>query len=89
MKIVFTELPTSCGKIQVSFDGGSTFKDYNVTEIKVSGIPLDDNQDYEKIRIKGSSNVLKNLDVISKRLTTLQKLTVVIQILQMLWLMNI
>jgi hypothetical protein len=66
MKIVFTELPTSGGKIQVSFDGGSTFKDYNVTEIKVSGIPLDDNQDYEKIQIKGSSNVLKSLDVISK-----------------------
>lgn len=66
MKIVFTELPTSGGKIQVSFDGGSTFKDYNVAEIKVSGIPLDDNQDYEKIQIKGSSNVLKNLDVISK-----------------------
>ena len=66
MKIVFTELPTSGGKIQVSFDGGITFKDYNVAEIKVSGIPLDDNQDYEKIQIKGSSNILKSLDVISK-----------------------
>lgn len=66
MKIIFTELPTSGGKIQVSFDGGSTFKDYNVAEIKVSGIPLDDNQDYEKIWIKGPSSVLKSFDVISK-----------------------
>ena len=32
MKIIFTELPTSGGKIQVSFDGGSTFKDFNGTE---------------------------------------------------------
>lgn len=66
MKIVFTDLPTSGGKIQVSLDGGNIFKDYNVTDIKVSGIPLDNNRDYEKIRIKGPSNVLKSLDVISK-----------------------
>ena len=66
MKIVFTDLPASGGKIQVSLDGGNTFKNYNVTDIKVSGIPLDDNRDYEKIRIKGPSNVLKSLDVISK-----------------------
>ena len=30
MKISFTALPTSNGKIQVSFDDGVSFKDYNV-----------------------------------------------------------
>ena len=66
MKIVFTALPTFGGKIQVSFDGGVSYKDYNVADVRESGIPLDDDQDYEKIRIKGTSNVLKNLDVLKK-----------------------
>nr|MCR5723793.1 leucine-rich repeat domain-containing protein [Treponema sp.] len=59
-------LHTSNGKIQVSFDGGVSFKDYNVAEIRESGIPLNDNQDYKKIQIKGSSIILENLDVIRK-----------------------
>lgn len=29
MKIHFTKLPTTGGKIQVSLDGGQTFTDYN------------------------------------------------------------
>ena len=33
MKIKITKLPTSGGKIQVSFDGGRTFTDYNVNGI--------------------------------------------------------
>lgn len=66
MKIIFTDLPTTGGKIQVSFDGGHNFTDYEVESIRESGIPLDDSQDYEKIRIKGPANVLKCLDIITK-----------------------
>ena len=64
MKIKFTSLPTSGGKIQVSFDGGGSFTDYNVEDIRESGISLEDNQDYEKIQIRGLANVLKNLNVV-------------------------
>ena len=34
MKIKFTDLPTSGGKIQVSFDGGVSFNDYNVEDVQ-------------------------------------------------------
>ena len=44
MKISFTALPTSGGKIQVSFDGGVSFNDYNVADIRDVGIPLNDLQ---------------------------------------------
>lgn len=37
---------------------------YVVSEIVESGIPLDENQEYDKIQIKGSSTVLKNLNVV-------------------------
>ena len=64
MKIKFTKLPTIGGKIQVSLDGGQSFTDYNIEDIHDSGIPLDDNQDYEKIQIQGPANLLKNLNVL-------------------------
>ena len=64
MKIVFNKLQTSKETIQVSLDGGSTYTPYVVSEIIETGIPLDDSQDYEKIHIKGSASVLKNLDVL-------------------------
>ncbi len=64
MKIVFNKLQTSKETIQVSLDGGSTYTPYVVSEIIEIGIPLDDTQDYEKIQIKGSASVLKNLDVL-------------------------
>lgn len=64
MKIKFTKLPTTGGKIQVSFDGGQSFNDYNIADIHDSGIPLDDSQDYEKIQIQGPASVLKNLNII-------------------------
>lgn len=35
MKIVFTKLPNE-GTIKVSFDGGSTFTDYNVSDVSES-----------------------------------------------------
>ena len=64
MKIKFTSLPTSGGKIQVSFNGGSSFTEYNVEDVRESGIPLDDGQDYSLIQIKSSSSVLKDLNVV-------------------------
>lgn len=49
MKIVFNKLQTSKEAIQVSLDGGSTWNSYVVSEIIESGIPLDENQEYDKI----------------------------------------
>lgn len=64
MKIHFTKLPTTGGKIQVSLDGGQSFTDYTIEDIHGSGISLEDNQDYETIQIRGPANVLKNLNVV-------------------------
>lgn len=65
MKIKFTKLPTTDGTIKISLDGGQSFTDYSVADIHESGISLSDDQDFEKIRIKGPANVLKNLNVVS------------------------
>ena len=65
MKINFTKLPTTDGTIKISLDGGDSFKDYNITDIHKSGVPLSDSQDYEKIQIQAPANILKNLNVIS------------------------
>ena len=65
MKIKFTKLPTTDGIIKISLDGGNSFKDYNIADIHESGIPLADNQDYEKIQIQAPANVLKNLDIVA------------------------
>ena len=65
MKIKFTKLPTNDGIIKISLDGGQSFTDYNVADVHESGIPLEDNQDYEKIQVKAPANVLKNLNVVS------------------------
>ena len=65
MKIKFTKLPTTDGTIKVSLDGGQSFTDYNIADIHESGIPLEDNQDYEKIQVKAPANVLKNLDIVA------------------------
>lgn len=64
MKIVFNKLQTSKETIQVSLDGGTTWNSYVVSEIINDGIPLDENQEYDKIHIKGTSKVLSNLDVV-------------------------
>ena len=65
MKIKFTKLPTNDGIIKVSLDGGQSFTDYNVADVHESGIPLEDNQDYEKIQIQAPANVLKNLNIVA------------------------
>lgn len=66
MKIKFTKLPTTVGTIKISLDGGQSFTEHNIADIYESGIPLGASQNYEKIQIQGPSNVLKNLDVLSK-----------------------
>ena len=65
MKIKFTKLPTNDGTIKVSLDGGQSFTDYSVADVHEGGIPLSDNQDYEKIQIQAPANILKNLNVVS------------------------
>lgn len=65
MRIKFTKLPTTVKTIKVSLDGGQSFTDYIIEDIREEGISLSDDQDYEKIQIKGPANVLKNLDIIS------------------------
>ena len=64
MKISFIKLPDTDGTIQVSFDGGVTFSDYSIPVIRENGIPLNDDQDYSKIQIKGSASILTNLEVV-------------------------
>lgn len=66
MKIKFTKFPTTVGTIKISLDGGQSFTEHNIADIYESGIPLEAGQNYEKIQIQGPSNVLKNLDVLSK-----------------------
>ena len=66
MKIVFEDSELNKSIINVSLDGGFTFNDYEITDVKETGISLDDSQDYEKIKIKGPANVLKCLDIITK-----------------------
>ena len=65
MKIVFEGSELKEGIIKVSLDGGFTFTDYEIADVKESGIPLDDSQRYDKIKIKGPANVLKSLDIVS------------------------
>jgi hypothetical protein len=65
MKITFTKLPTTVGTIKVSLDGGQSFTEHNLADVHEFGISLSDDQDFEKIRIKGPANLLKNLNVVS------------------------
>ncbi|MBO7079521.1 MAG: leucine-rich repeat domain-containing protein [Bacilli bacterium] len=64
MKIKFAELPDIEGQIQISFDGGVTFNGYNTSEVISDGILLDEDQDLDKIQIKGNSSILKNIRVV-------------------------
>ena len=65
IKIKFIKLPTTDGIIKVSLDGGQSFTEYNIADVRESGIPLEDNQDYEKIQIQARASILKNLNVVS------------------------
>ena len=65
MKIKFEKLVTTSGKVYVDFGDG--FQEYDVATVKDNGIQVPKTcTDYSKIQIKGSSAVLKNLDIISK-----------------------
>ena len=51
--------------IKVSFDGGNSFQEFNVNDIRRNkGIQLDDSQDYGKIKIIGKASVIRDLDVV-------------------------
>lgn len=65
IRIKFNKLQTRDGKINITFDG-DTYTKYNVSDIVDSGIDIPDTcKDYSLIKIKGSSKLLSNLDVIS------------------------
>ena len=64
MKIVFDALKTRDGIVSVSYDGGTTYQDYNVSQVKDTGIDLDDNQDLSLIKIKSTTKVIDTFDVI-------------------------
>lgn len=64
MRIKFEKLTTTNGKVYVNFGNG--FQEYEISEVKDSGITIpEDCTDYSLIQIKGSSVILNNLDVIS------------------------
>lgn len=63
MRIEFVKLKTSTGTIQVDFGDG--YQTYNVSDVKDNGITIPETcTDYSSIKIKGSSKVLSDLDVI-------------------------
>lgn len=64
MKIQFNTLETRTGKISVSLDNGENYTEYNVADVKDTGIELDDSQDFSKIIIKGDATTLSNLNVL-------------------------
>ena len=66
MKILFDKLKTADGKVSISLDSGNSWTEYDVSDVVANGIQLDNNQDFDKIQIKGKSKVITNLDVISK-----------------------
>lgn len=65
MKIIFEKLQTSNKNVYVDF-GDGVWKPYPVNDAKDNGIIIPDNcNDYSKIKIKGSTEVLPNMDVIT------------------------
>ena len=53
MKITFNDLLND-GSIKISFDGGYSFTDYNITDIHSNGgIVLDESQAFDKIMNQG------------------------------------
>lgn len=59
-------LKTADGKVSISLDSGNSWTEYDVSDVVANGIQLNNNQDFDKIQIKGKSKVITNLDVISK-----------------------
>lgn len=63
MKIIFNALKTNDGKISISLDGGITYTEYNVSDVKDTGFQLDDSQDLSLIRLKSTTKVIDSLEV--------------------------
>lgn len=63
MKIVFNDLNTSYNYIELSIDGGLTWTQYLVSDVIESGIALDDEQEYDKLKIRGSNSVIDSFHV--------------------------
>ena len=66
MKIVFEDSGLTQGIIKISLDGGKSFTEHEIANIKDDGFPLSDSQQLDKIRIKGPVNLLKNMEIISR-----------------------
>ena len=65
MKIKFDHSKLVEGLIKLSIDGGESFREYNIADVKDTGIPLSDTQDFDKIKIIAPANILRNLNVVS------------------------
>ena len=63
MKIIFNALKTNDGKISISLDGGITYTEYNVSDVKDTGFQLDDSQNLSLIRLKSTTKVIDSLEV--------------------------
>ena len=65
MKIKFEHSKLVGGLIKLSIDGGESFREYRIEDVKDTGIPLSDTQDLDKIKIIAPANILRNLNVVS------------------------
>lgn len=73
MKITFNKLAVSTGYIYISLDDGNTYDKVSIDDIKNNNnsYSLPDTQDYSKIKIKSSSTIISNLDVV-KSISTIK-----------------
>lgn len=65
MKIILKDSKINKGIIQVSLDGGNTYDEYDIAEVKETGISLYNVKDFSLVKIKGSANILQSADVVS------------------------
>lgn len=63
MKIKFRTLSAHDGKVSVSFDNGETFDDYEIADVRDSGIVIPDGIEVSNIVVKAGSKVLRNLEI--------------------------
>lgn len=65
MKIVFRNSKLTKGPIQVSLDGGQTWNDYRIENVRETGIHLENTQDFSKIKVKGPLDVITTPELFS------------------------
>ena len=68
MKIIFKDSGLTKGTIKISTDGGSTFVEHNIEDIKENGLELDPDQRLDKVMIKGPANIIKDMDIAKNRI---------------------